>query len=196
MTATTIGLTGSVSAGKSSTLEALERLGAATISADAIVHELLASAEMRNALAARWGEEVARGGKLDRSKIAAIVFQDPDELAWLEAQLHPQVGARIAEWRRGLPPETELAVIEVPLLYESGMENLFDAVIAVTAPDSLRADRAGERGLAGLEGRDGRQLPESEKAARSDFVVANDGSLEELEAKLEALLPELKSAGR
>jgi len=87
-------------------------------------------------------------------------------------------------------------VNEVPLLFEAGMEGAFDAVLCVTAPLELRAERASGRGLEELEGRDGRQLTESEKAARSDFVVANDGSLEDLEAKLDALLPELKSAGR
>jgi dephospho-CoA kinase len=87
-------------------------------------------------------------------------------------------------------------VIEVPLLYESGMDGIFDAVLAVVAPRELRAERAAGRGLGELEGRDGRQLSEAEKAARSDFVVTNDGTIADLEAKLESLLPELKSAGR
>lgn len=196
VTATMIGLTGSVSSGKSATLAAFERLGAETISADAVVHELLATDELREALVERWGEDVAPGGELDRSKVAAIVFQDPDELHWLESQLHPRVGSRIAAWREDLGPDAGLAVIEVPLLFESGMEGLFDAVVAVTAPRDLRAVRAEDRGMDELEGRDGRQLPEAEKAARSDFVIENDGSLDDLEAKLEALLPELKSARR
>jgi dephospho-CoA kinase len=189
-----IGLTGSVGAGKSAVLAALDRLGVATISTDAIVHELLATDELREALVGRWGGEVASNGELDRSRVAAIVFRDSDELAWLESQLHPRVGGRIAEWRAGLDPDVELAVVEVPLLFESGMEDAFDAVLCVTAPLERRSERAVGRGLGELEGRDGRQLPESEKAARSDFVVANDGTLDELGAKLEALLPELKSA--
>jgi dephospho-CoA kinase len=89
-----------------------------------------------------------------------------------------------------------LAVNEVPLLFETGMEDAFDAVLCVTAPLDVRAERADGRGLGELEGRDRRQLSEAEKAARSDFVVSNEGTLEELEAKLEALLPDLKSAGR
>jgi len=191
-----IGLTGSTGAGKSSVLEILERLGAATISSDAVVHEQLTTGELRDLLIDRWGAEVAPGGEVDRSKIAAIVFRDPDELAWLESELHPRVGARVARWREGIDPGVALAVNEVPLLFEAGMEGAFDAVLCVTAPLELRAERASGRGLEELEGRDGRQLTESEKAARSDFVVANDGSLEDLEAKLDALLPELKSAGR
>jgi dephospho-CoA kinase len=191
-----IGLTGSVSAGKSAALEALGRLGAATISSDAIVHDLLAGEEMRDALVARWGAEVAPDGSLDRSRVGQIVFRDSDELAWLESQLHPRVGRAIAEWREGLDGEVEIAVVEVPLLFESGMEEAFDAVLAVTAPRDARAERAAARGLGELEGREARLLPEEDKAARSDFVVVNDGTVADLEAKLEALLPELKSARR
>ena len=191
-----IGLTGSVSAGKSAALEALARLGAATISSDAVVHDLLATDEMRDVLAERWGAEVAPEGRLDRSRVAEIVFRDSDELSWLESQLHPRVGQAIAEWREGLDHDAELAVVEVPLLFESGMEEGFDAVLAVTAPLEVRAERAAGKGLGELEGRESRLMPEAEKAARSDFVVANDGTVADLEAKLEALLPELKSARR
>jgi dephospho-CoA kinase len=193
---TFIGLTGTTGAGKSSVLEILERLGAATISSDAVVHEILTTGELRDLLIERWGDEVAPGGEVDRSKIAAIVFRDPDELAWLESELHPRVGGRVAEWREGLDPGVALAVNEVPLLFETGMEDAFDATLCVTAPLEVRAERADGRGLAELEGRDARQLSGAEKAARSDFVVANDGTPAELEAKLEALLPDLKSAGR
>jgi len=189
-----IGLTGSVGAGKSEVLAALERLGAATISSDAIVHELLTGDELRDALVERWGEEVAPGGTVDRAKVAEVVFRDPDERAWLESQLHPRVGARIVEWREGLGSDAKVAAVEVPLLFEAGMEPAFDAVICVVAPLEIRAKRASDRGLGEVEGREAGQLPEAEKAARSDFVVTNDGTLEALEAKLEALIPDLKSA--
>ena len=189
-----IGLTGTVGAGKSSALEALGQLGAATISSDAVVHELLATDELREALVARWGDGVAPNGTLDRSRVGEVVFRDPDELAWLESQLHPRVGARIAEWRREIDPSTGVAVAEVPLLFESGIEDLFDAVLCVTAPEELRRQRAQARGLGDLEARGGRQLSDEEKAARSDFVVANDGSLTDLEARLRELLPELERA--
>lgn len=189
-----IALTGSVGAGKSEALRALERLGAETIASDAIVHDLLATDELRDALVARWGDDVAPGGELDRSRVAEIVFRDHDELAWLESQLHPRVGKRLEAWRDGLPADAPLAVVEVPLLFETGMDAMFDVVLCVTAPRGLREERAAARGLGELEGRGGRQLPEKEKAARSDFVVVNDGSRADLEAKLEALLPELRAA--
>ena len=98
-----IGLTGAVAAGKSEALAAFGRLGAETLSSDAIVHELLASEEVASALARRWGDEVAPGGSVDRARVGAIVFERPDELAWLEAHLHPLVGDRVSAWRRSLP---------------------------------------------------------------------------------------------
>lgn len=190
-----VALTGSVGAGKSSALETLERLGSETVSSDAIVHELLATAELRDLLVSRWGESVARDGLIDRSRVAEIVFRDPGELEWLESQLHPRVGERIASWREALDPDTRVAVVEVPLLFESGMESLFDAVVSVIAPRAVREERAAGRGLGELGGRGGRQLSDDEKAARSDFVVRNDGTLSDLEAKLGELLPELEARG-
>jgi dephospho-CoA kinase len=190
-----VALTGTVAAGKSSALAALERLGAETASSDAIVRELLATDELRDALVERWGKAVAPDGPVDRSRVAEIVFRDPDELDWLESQLHPRVGERIADWRSGLDPDLPVAVVEVPLLFESGMESLFDAVLCVIAPRPLRERRATGRGLGELDGRGGRQLTDEQKAARSDFVVTNDGSLADLEAKLAELFPELEARG-
>ena len=117
-----IGLTGAVAAGKSEALAALERLGAATISSDALVHELLASPEVRRLLVERWGEEVAPEGRVDRARVGAIVFASADELTWLESVLHPRVGERLAAWRAALPDAHEVAVVEVPLLFETDME--------------------------------------------------------------------------
>lgn len=192
-----VGLTGAVAAGKSSALEALERLGAATLSSDTIVHELLATERVRDLLVARWGAEVAPEGAVDRDRVGAIVFDEPDELAWLEGILHPLVGERIAAWRESLDAGTPLAVVEIPLLFEAGMESAFDATICVVAADELRAERAGARGTSALEARSGRQLSQEEKAARATHVVRNDGSLESLEAELERLSGELRSrAGR
>src|SRR6476646_2741601 len=106
----TIGLTGGIAAGKSEALAAFGRQGAATISSDAVVHELLDTEEVIGRLTERWGDEVAPGGVVDRARIGAIVFADPDELEWLEATLHPLVGGRLAEWARDLPAEVRVAV--------------------------------------------------------------------------------------
>lgn len=187
----TIGLTGGIAAGKSEALAALARLGAATISSDAVVHELLGDEGLRDRLVERWGAEVAPGGEVDRDRVSQIVFERPEELTWLEGVLHPLVGRRIADWLPTLPAGTELAVVEVPLLFEAAMEDVFDATVAVVASEDVRADRAADRGHALVEERAARQLSQEEKAARADHVVRNDGSLEELEARLAELLAEL-----
>jgi dephospho-CoA kinase len=187
-----IGLTGAIAAGKTEALAALERLGAATLSSDRVVHDLLGSERVRDLLVGRWGAEVAPDGQVDRGRVAAIVFERPEELEWLEATLHPLVGEEIAAWGSALPAETSVAVVEVPLLFETDMDGAFDATIAVVAPDELRAERAGARGTLDLESRSQRQLSQQEKAARATYVVANDGTLEDLEAALKQLLAEIE----
>ena len=188
----TIGLTGGIAAGKSEALAAFERLGAATLSSDAVVHELLESEQLQRRLVERWGREVAPPEGVDRAGIGGIVFADPDELAWLESQIHPLVGARTAEWLRSLPPGSEFAVVEVPLLFEGGREDLFDTTVAVVAGEEVRRERAAARGHALVDEREARQLSQQEKAARAEHVVANDGSLEDLERDLSALLAKLR----
>ncbi|MGZ5315752.1 MAG: dephospho-CoA kinase [Solirubrobacterales bacterium] len=183
-----IGLTGGIGAGKSEALAAAGRLGAATLSTDRVTHELLGSAEVRDLLVERWGPEVAPGGEVDRAKVAELVFGKTEELSWLESELHPRVGAAVAAWREGLGPGVEIAVVEVPLLFEAGMEGAFDETVAVIASDAVREGRLGERGQPGLEGREGRQLTQDEKAARADHVIRNDGSIEQLEAELGRVL--------
>jgi dephospho-CoA kinase len=189
-----IGLTGGIGAGKSEALAALERLGAATLSTDAVVHELYAQPELRDAVVARWGEEVAPAGEVDRAAVACAAFASPEDRQWLEEQIWPRVGARIAAWREEVEsrvPPPAAAVIEVPLLFESGMADAFDATIAVVADEAVRADRADARGHAALDERSARQLTQDEKARRATHTVVNDGSLEELEEKLSGILANL-----
>jgi dephospho-CoA kinase len=190
------GLTGAIAAGKSEALAAFERLGAATISADAVVHDLLGTEAVVARLAERWGASVAPDGVVDRARIGAIVFADAGELRWLEAVLHPLVGTRLDEWRNGLGPDVEVAVVEVPLLFETGMDAAFDATIAVVADDEVRERRAAERGTELVAERTGRQLPQSEKQARATFVLANHGSVADLEREAAGLLPKLAAMGR
>ncbi len=189
-----VGLTGGLGAGKSEALRALGELGAATLSTDAVVHELLASDELRDLVVARLGDEVAPGGALDRSLIAQRVFGDDESRKWLEGELWPRVGQRIWEWRQeveALEPAPPAAVVEVPLLFESGMDGAFDATVAVVADEAVRRERAGARGHASLDERTSRQLTQEEKAARATYTVANSGSLEDLERTLTGVLEKL-----
>jgi dephospho-CoA kinase len=188
----TIGLTGGIAAGKSEALAAFGRLGAATLSSDAVVHELLDSEPLRGRLTARWGSEVAPGETVDRARIGQIVFADPDQLTWLEQQVHPLVGERIGSWLTALPASAEVAVIEVPLLFESEMEGAFDTTVAIVTSDPVRRVRAAARGHALVDEREARQLAQDEKAARAEHAIANDGSIEDLESALSALLAKLR----
>ncbi len=191
MKAPFLGLTGGIGAGKSEALAALERLGAAVLSTDAVVHSLYEDPEVVGLVRERWGEEVAPGGVVDRAAVARAAFADPDERAWLEGLLWPRVGARMVEWRAEHEPAARALVVEVPLLFESGMDAAFDATIAVVADEDVRRARAEARGHEGLAERTGRQLTQEEKSARADHVVRNDGSLEELQSALSDVLDKL-----
>lgn len=189
-----VGLTGGIAAGKSEALRALEELGAATISSDAVVHELLATDELRNLLVERFGDGVAPDGQVDRAAVAEVVFAEPEAREWLEQQLWPRVDERIAAWREQLayrPEPPRAAVVEVPLLFEAGMEPGFDATVAIVAADGLRDERAAHRGQAGVDSRTRRQLSQREKADRADFAVENDGDLADLERKMSRVLDEV-----
>jgi dephospho-CoA kinase len=189
-----IGLTGGLGSGKSTALAALERLGAAVISSDAVVHELYQGAELRDAVVARFGAEVAPGGVVDRSVLAGRAFAQEDDRRWLEGLVWPMVGARVAAWledARTRTPPPRAAVAEVPLLFEAGLEGLYDATIAVVSDEELRRTRAAQRGHAVVDERAARQLSQEEKAGRATFVVRNDGSEEDLERELSAVLAKL-----
>jgi dephospho-CoA kinase len=186
-----VGLTGGLGAGKSEALRALGELGAATLSTDVVVHDLLSSHEVRDLVVERLGSEVAPGGSVDRALVAERVFGDDAARKWLEEMLWPRVGQRMLEWKKEVdafdqPPPA--AVVEVPLLFESGMEAAFDYTIAVVADEEVRERRAAERGHAAVSSRAGRQLSQKEKAERADFVVRNDGSLDELKEALSRVL--------
>jgi dephospho-CoA kinase len=189
-----VGLTGGMGSGKSTALDALRRLGAEVLSSDAVVHELYEGVQLRDAVLARFGAEVAPDGVVDRAALARRAFASGEDRGWLEGQVWPLVGARVAGWlehARGLAPAPRAAVVEVPLLFEAGLEQLYDATIAVVADESLRRRRAAERGHELVEERAARQLSQAEKAQRATFVVRNDGSVADLERELSAVLGKL-----
>ena len=167
-------------AGKSTALAALERLGAATLSTDAVVHELYARPRGRRGRRRALGRggrartawsTAPRDGRARRSPPA-------EEREWLEELLWPRVGRRVAAWREeqaGRDPAPRAAVVETPLLFEAGMDGLYDATIAVVAAEEVRAERAAARGHAAVDERAARQLPQEEKARRATYVVVNDG---------------------
>jgi dephospho-CoA kinase len=176
-----VAVTGGIGAGKSEVLAAFARRGVPTISADEVVHDLIAgNGEVRAALEGRFGTT-------DRARIAGIVFDDPDELDWLEALLHPRVARAEEEWFAGL--DTAVAVAEIPLLYEVGSDKRFDTVVVVTAPAELRWRRK----PAAVDQRSARLIPDEEKATRADFVYVNDGTLDQLDAFVGRVLEQLQA---
>lgn len=187
-----VGLTGGIGAGKSEALAALARLGAATLSTDAVVHALYAEPVVRDAVVARWGEQVAPGGVVDRGAVARRAFASDGERAWLERLLWPLVAERVARWREQATGRA--LVVETPLLFEAGLDERYDATIAIVADEAIRAQRAGSRGHAALDERTARQLSQQEKAARATYAVENSGSLEALEQELEGVLVKLLNA--
>jgi dephospho-CoA kinase len=172
----------------------LERLGAATLSTDRVVHNLYKEQDVVEAVTERFGEAVAPEGTVDRGALAESAFASAEGRAWLEGLLWPRVGERMAAWKEGLErlsPPPRVAIVEVPLLFESGMDGAFDATIAIVADEQLRAERAGSRDHRSLDKRSARQLTQEEKAARATYVVTNDGTVAELERDLSVVLEKL-----
>jgi dephospho-CoA kinase len=178
-----VALTGGVGAGKSEALRMFKELGAATLSSDEVVHDLLRNdSEIRTRLEERFGAGLLTGeGEIDRAVLGRLVFKNPEGLYYLESVLHPRVIREQRLFREQLaasPDAPAICVIEVPLLYEVRGEGRFDRVVVITASVALRRQRAGSR----LDEREERLISDAEKVRRADFVFRNDGSLAELEA--------------
>jgi dephospho-CoA kinase len=175
-------------------LRAFARHGAAVISSDEIVHELLREdPEVRGAILERFGEDVlGEDGEIDRAKVGKVVFADRPALLRLEQLLHPRVVARYLGWREELaelPHPPAVCVTEVPLLYEVGGESRFDKVVVVTASPAVRIARR----IGPLREREQRLVPEEEKVKRADFVYVNDGTLGELDQFVSGVMATLST---
>jgi len=189
-----VAVTGGIGAGKSEALRAFARHGAAVISSDEIVHDLLRSDEdVRAAVRERFGDGVfGPEGQVDRGRIADIVFADPEQLDWLERLLHPRVVAAYLRWRDDLasrPDPPAVCVTEVPLLYEVGGDTRFDAVVVISAASDVRVSRQ----VRPMQDRERRLIPDEEKLSRADFAYVNDGSLEELDQFVSGVVEKLSA---
>ncbi len=186
-----VAITGGIGAGKSSALAAFRRHGAATVSSDEIVHELLRHEDVKAEVIERFGlGVVGPDGQLDRGAIGVVVFNDREQLTWLEQLLHPLVVAEYLQWREqlaGLAHPPKVCVTEVPLLYEVGGETLFDRVVVVTAPDEVRRERSD----VAVEEREQRLLSDEDKLARADYGYVNSGSLDELDEFVGSVMDDL-----
>jgi dephospho-CoA kinase len=179
-----LGLTGGIGSGKSTALAYLHELGAAVVSSDDIVHGLYSRPEIVARIREHYGEDVMDADQVDRAALAHIVFDDPDELAWLEGLLHPHVRLAVDEFaaaQEKAHPRPVLVAVEVPLLFETGMQDTFDYVLLVTAPDGVRRRRlVAKLTDSEFSRRLAQQMPEDEKVARSDFVYHNTAGRKQL----------------
>jgi dephospho-CoA kinase len=181
-----LGVTGGIGSGKSTATAFLADLGAAVVSADELVHHLLAEEAIISRVERHFGGDVLEDEQIDRPALAQVVFNDAGELVWLESLLHPHVKRLIDSWAReqeARRPRPPLLVAEVPLLFETDMADVFDYILLVTAPQAARRKRLSAKVTASeFARRAARQLPEADKAGRSDFVVENVGGREGLKA--------------
>jgi dephospho-CoA kinase len=178
-----IGLTGGIGSGKSTALAAFERRGAAVLSSDEVVHRLYREPAVIAEVVLRFGNGVlGSDGAIDRARLGSTAATEADGFAFLEALIHPRIGAERKRWvdqQRRLQPPPPLLVCEVPLLFEAGLDTAFDAVLVVTASEGVRRARVQDRGQ-NFDQMAARQLPEQEKADRASSYFINDGDLEGL----------------
>jgi dephospho-CoA kinase len=195
-----VALTGGIATGKSYVLDQFGRRGVPCIDADELAHGVMASGtEASRAIADRFGPEVlAADGSVDRRRLGPIVFADARARKDLEAIVHPAVYRAIAASLRGFERigGSPLAVVDIPLLYETGHAHEFSKVIATTCPPAMQVERLIDRGLTREEAerRLAAQLPSEEKARRADYVIRTDGTFAETDAQVEAVLRDLLSA--
>ena len=189
-----VALTGGIATGKSYVLDRFRRRGVPCIDADALVYGVeAAGTEATSAIAARFGADVlAADGSVDRAKLGPIVFADPSARRDLEALVHPAVYRAIAAGLRGfemMPGGGAFAVVDVPLLYETGAAEKFDRVIVTVCPEAMQVARLIARGLSETSARQrlAAQIPAADKAARGHFVIRTDGTLEDTNRQVDEI---------
>ena len=197
-----VALTGGIATGKSYVLDQFRRLGVPCLDADVLAHGVTsAGTEATQAIVDRFGTEVLDAdGAVDRRKLAPLVFADEAARRALEAIVHPAVYRAIAAGLRAfelIGGGAALAVVDVPLLYETGHASDFDRVIVTACPPAVQIARLVARGMSELEARQrlAAQTPTPEKLSRADFVITTDGRLEDTDRQVEAVLRNLRMLG-
>ncbi|MBB3109578.1 dephospho-CoA kinase [Paenibacillus phyllosphaerae] len=187
-----LGLTGGIACGKSTVSAMLVSLGAKLVDADRVAREVVLPGEPAlTAIVDRFGQEVlAEDLTLDRRKLGGMVFSDPDKLKDLEAILHPAIRERMHSQVEAYTTEDPagLVIVDIPLLYETGQADVYDAVMVVYIPRSLQVERLMARNSlerSEAERRVGLQMDIEEKRERADFVIDNSGDLEATRAQVE-----------
>ncbi|MBK3332004.1 dephospho-CoA kinase [Persephonella atlantica] len=192
-----IGLTGSIGTGKTTVADIFKRLGAYVISADEIVHRLLEREDIKEKIREKFGNVFTSDGKVDRKKLAQIIFDDEKKRKELEGILHPLVFREIERFFEKVREKDPKAVVvaEVPLMIETGSYKNYDMVIVVYAPEDIQLQRLIKKGLSKEEAkkRIKAQMPIDEKIRYADIVIENTGSLKELEKEVKEIYEILKN---
>lgn len=194
-TTLSVGLTGGIGSGKSEVLKRLKARGATVVDADLASRQVVEpGTEGYDAVVKEFGSEVVGSdGALDRAKLGAVVFAEPERLAALNAIVHPLVGALMAEWADAAP-EGGIVVYDIPLLVEGGADRGYAAVIVVDADEEVRYARLlANRGMsrADAAARMAAQASRQDRLAAADYVIANNGSLEDLDQETDRVWSEL-----
>ena len=192
-----IGLTGGIATGKSHVLDRFRQRGVPCLDADELAHGVTsAGTEATAAIAERFGAEIlATDGSVDRKKLGSIVFADPAARRELEAIVHPAVHRAIAMGVRAFELMGDaLAVVDIPLLFETGAEKTFDKVIVTACAPETQMARLVQRGLTEEAARQrlAAQWPTERKTARADFVITTDGSFAETDEQVAQMMDSLK----
>ena len=191
-----IGLTGSIGAGKSTVARLLRDRGIRVLDADVVARAVSNSKEVLEAVRETFGTEFVLENGLNRAKLATLVFQKPEARAQLNAIIHPPVRTEMNRQQLELEASGARVVVQdIPLLFESKLEQLFDAVILVDAPLETRIARVMARDGISREAvlaRDGAQMPASEKRKKASVTLQNTGLESELEAQLTSALKKLQ----
>jgi dephospho-CoA kinase len=195
-----VALTGGIATGKSYVLEQFRRRGIPCLDADVLAHGVTAAGtEATAAIAARFGADMLTAdGAVDRAKVGPVVFADPAVRRELEAIVHPAVYRAIAAGLRAfeLVGDGRFAVVDVPLLYETGAEKTFDRVIVTTCSPEVQIARLVERGMTDADARQrlDAQWPSEKKASRADFVIRTDGTFEDTDRHVDEIFQILRSS--
>ncbi|NPA12675.1 MAG: dephospho-CoA kinase [Aquificae bacterium] len=191
-----VGLTGSIATGKSTVAELFRQLGAYVIDADKIVHSLLEQEEIKNRIKEEFGDVFTTDGKVDRKKLANIVFRDKGKKKTLENILHPEVFKKIQQFFKDVEKKDPkgVAIAEVPLMIETGSYKHYDQIIVVYAPLETQIERLIKKGMSKEEAlsRIKAQMPIEEKVKYGDFVINNTSTLQELKKQVEDIYQKLK----
>jgi dephospho-CoA kinase len=193
-----VGLTGGIGSGKSTVARLLEKLGAVVFDADLLAREAVEPGTPGHAaVIERFGADVlAPGGELDREALASVVFADPSARRDLEEIVHPEVRRLFAEGSEAYRDTDRVVVFSAPLLVETGMHTAFEVLVVVSATVATQIERLmRQRGMSepSIRARIDAQAPLEDKAAAADFLVDNEGSLDELESQVEQLWNDLST---